>query len=95
MAADFSVAAPPPVLPAHGKNVAGAAVAAIAVSVMALCSFGLVLDLMIVVFARMLGLPESMTWAPAVVGSIGALAFAAWCGALAWRQELASEKDGL
>ncbi|MBO6521364.1 MAG: hypothetical protein JJ900_10625 [Rhodospirillales bacterium] len=93
MAADFSVAAPPPVMPAHGKNVAGAIVAAVAVSVLAFCSFGLVLDLMVVVVARMAGLPESMTWAAAVFGTAGALAFAAWCGRMAWLQELTQEQD--
>ncbi len=88
MAADISLAAPPPDLPAHGKQVAGALVAAVAVTVLAFCSFGLVLDLMVVVAVRAMGAPDVLIWTAGGLGAVAALCLSAWIGSLAWRQEM-------
>ena len=92
MNADISLIAPePPRLSAHRNHIVGAAVAAVSVTILALCSFGLVMDLMVVVAARMMGAPDAMIWVAGGVGSLGALVFSMWVGRMAWQYELTAE----
>ncbi|MBO6947173.1 MAG: hypothetical protein JJ855_04255 [Rhodospirillales bacterium] len=92
MNADISLTAPePPRLSAHRNHIAGAIVAAVAVTILALCSFGLVMDLMVVVAVRMMGAPDAMVWAAGGIGSLGALAFSMWVGWQAWQHELTAD----
>ena len=89
MAADISLAAPPPILGARPKLDLSAILPIFAVTVLMCSSFGVVFDLVLVVVCRMLGAPDGVTWAVGMLGAVIALGFSVWFAYDVWRLERA------
>ncbi|WNJ99228.1 hypothetical protein L2D14_15320 [Thalassospiraceae bacterium LMO-JJ14] len=87
MAADLSLAAPPPHLGARPKFDSSAVLPIFAVTVLMCSSFGVVFDLVLVVVCRMLGAPEGVTLAAGILGAVIALGLSLWFAYDVWRLE--------
>lgn len=85
MAADISLAAGQPPLPgARPKLDSVGMIGIVAVTFLIFCSFGIVVDLFVIIAARAMGAPEAVTWTAGALGAVVMFGLSAWAGYETW-----------
>ncbi len=85
MAADISLAAGQPPLPgARPKLDSAGAIGIVAVTLLIFCSFGIVVDLFVIIAVKSLGAPDPLTWSAGALGAVVMFGLSAWAGYETW-----------
>ncbi len=85
MAADISLAAGQPPLPgARPKLDLVGMIGIVAVTLLIFCSFGIVVDLFIIITVKSLGAPDMVMWSAGALGAVVMFVLSAWAGYETW-----------